>query len=296
MNHYPENSPFNPANESAYLYWRSDKLARHPVVIEELLVRIHDPFNVNDREKQLLHDKISQCNMAIYQIAQHPEYATDKSFLYELGKQFGLKELDNNLYADEDAISSLKVTPDKAGKGYIPYTNRPIAWHTDGYYNTGQKQVRAMLLHCVTPAAEGGKNQLLDHEMAYLMLRDKNPAYIEALSRPDAMSIPANIQEGKTIRDAVSGPVFSTDDKGHLHMRYTARTRSIEWLDDPMVLEAKEALLEILKTPSPYHFEGKLEAGQGLICNNVLHTRTAFEENSDRMLYRARYFDRISEV
>ncbi len=296
MNSYPDNSPFNPANEPAYLHWRTNKLANHPVALEELLVEINDPFHVTDQEKQQVQKRISQCNMAIYQIEPHSDHSLDKSFLDQLGKQFGLSHLDNNLYADEDAISSLKVTAAKAGKGYIPYTNRPIAWHTDGYYNTGKTQVRAMLLHCVQPSAEGGSNQLLDHEMAYLMLRDKSTAYIEALSQPEAMSIPANTQDGKIIRDAVSGPVFSVDTRGYLHMRYTARTRSIEWLDEPLVLEAKEALQQILKTPSPYHFEGKLEAGQGLICNNVLHTRTAFEEGSDRLLYRARYFDRISDA
>ncbi len=294
MNNFPENSPFNPDNETAYLHWRTDKLASHPVAIEELLVNIDNPFDVSRLEKQQILDLINRCNMAIYQVESRPEHAKDKSFLDQLGNQFGLSHLDNNLYADEDAISSLKVTAEKAGKGYIPYTNRPIAWHTDGYYNTGQTQVRAMLLHCVHPAAEGGSNQLLDHEMAYLMLRDQNPAFAKALSRPDAMSIPANIQDGKTIRAAVTGPVFSVDPEGCLHMRYTARTRSIEWLDEPLVSEAKEALLELLKTPSPYHFEGKLEAGQGLICNNVLHTRTGFEEGSERLLYRARYFDRIS--
>ena len=294
MNNYPANSPFNPDNETAYLHWRSNKLLNHPVALEELLVNINDPFHVTESEKQQLHELINRCNMAIYQITPRPEHAEDKSFLDELGPQFGLSHLDNNLYADEDAISSLKVTAEKAGKGYIPYTNRPIAWHTDGYYNSDETQVRAMLLHCVTPSAEGGRNQLLDHEMAYLMLRDKNPEYIKALSRADAMSIPANIQDGRVIREAVSGPVFSTDCQGNLHMRYTARTRSIEWQDDPLVQEAKDALLEILKTPSPYHFEGKLKAGQGLICNNVLHTRSAFEEDSDRLLYRARYFDRIS--
>ena len=151
-----------------------------------------------------------------------------------------------------------------------------------------------MLLHCVFPAREGGSNRLLDHEMAYLMLRDRNPEYVKALMSDNAMSIPANIQDGKKIRDAVTGPVFSVDHYGHLHMRYTARTRSIEWQHESMVLEAKDALLEILKSNSPYHFEGKLNSGQGLLCNNVLHTRTPFEADSDRLLYRARYFDRIT--
>jgi hypothetical protein len=49
-----------------------------------------------------------------------------------------------------------------------------------------------------------------------------------------------------------------------------------------------------LTTPSPWHFKGKLEAGQGLLCNNVLHTRSGFNDGEQsRLLYRARYFDRI---
>jgi len=40
-----------------------------------------------------------------------------------------------------------------------------------------------------------------------------------------------------------------------------------------------------------------LRAGQGIICNNVLHSRSAFTDAADsgqvRLLYRARYHDRI---
>ncbi len=34
----------------------------------------------------------------------------------------------------------------------------------------------------------------------------------------------------------------------------------------------------------------------GLVCNNVLHDRTGFTESADRrrLLYRARYYERIS--
>ncbi|MDH3512590.1 MAG: taurine catabolism dioxygenase TauD, partial [Gammaproteobacteria bacterium] len=39
-----------------------------------------------------------------------------------------------------------------------------------------------------------------------------------------------------------------------------------------------------------------LQPGQGLISNNVLHNRTAFEDGPSRkrLLYRARFFDRIN--
>ena len=38
-----------------------------------------------------------------------------------------------------------------------------------------------------------------------------------------------------------------------------------------------------------------LAPGQGLICNNVLHDRTGFHDNGPaRLLYRGRYYDRIT--
>ncbi len=37
------------------------------------------------------------------------------------------------------------------------------------------------------------------------------------------------------------------------------------------------------------------EPGWGLICNNVLHTRTGFADGQPpRLLYRARYYDRLA--
>jgi hypothetical protein len=43
-----------------------------------------------------------------------------------------------------------------------------------------------------------------------------------------------------------------------------------------------------------------LQAGEGLLCNNVLHNRTAFKDSDDptqtRLLYRGRYFDRVGRT
>ena len=288
-----QNSPFNLGDHSAYLSWRADKLANYPICLEEIIVPVKNPHQLSDDEKQQLADCIRRCNMAIYRVTDSHIDIINKNVLADIGKQFGLHNLDNNLHADEDAISSLSVSRDDSKKAYIPYTNKPIAWHTDGYYNTGESQIRAMLLHCARPAEEGGENQLIDHEMVYMMLRDRDPGFVRTLSETDVMGIPENIENGKKIRDAVTGPVFSTDAQGHLHMRYTARTRSIFWKDTAEVKAAREALEDILKTPSYYHFEGKLQAGDGLICNNVLHTRKRFNEDSQRLLFRGRYFDRI---
>ncbi len=114
----------------------------------------------------------------------------DKECRAAARRQFGLASLDRNWLADDDGVSQVTVTGE-AGRGeYIPYTNRPIRWHTDGYYNPPQRTIRAMVLHCVARAAEGGENALLDHEIAYLMLRDADPAHVRALMQADAMTIP----------------------------------------------------------------------------------------------------------
>ena len=44
--------------------------------------------------------------------------------------------------------------------------------------------------------------------MAYILLRDENPDYIRALMQPDAMTIPANVEQGIEIRPHRPGRCF----------------------------------------------------------------------------------------
>jgi hypothetical protein len=78
-------------------------------------------------------------------------------------------------------------------------------------------------------------------------------------------------------------------------MRYTARTRSIQWKEDAATRDAVAFLERFLASDSPHIFRLRMEAGMGLVCNNVLHDRAGFidEPGSPRLLYRARYLDRI---
>lgn len=286
-------SPFDLDNPDAYRAWRDAKLQGYPQSLTELVVEISDPRNLSPAEHQALLDRCRKTNMAIYasRIGADP----DKDSVRLLGRQFGLERLDDNLGADEDAISSISVQSDAFHQGYIPYTDRPIAWHTDGYYNAPDRQVHAMVLHCVRPAARGGDNDLLDQEIAYILLRDRDPAYVRALMHPEAMTIPANLLDGGPPRPARMGPVFSVRPDGHLHMRYTDRSRSILWRSDPLTQAAVGDLKAILHESSPWHFRGHLESGHGLLANNVLHTRTAFTNSpAERLLYRGRYYDRIA--
>lgn len=288
---------FDLDNATAYAAWREAKLATHPRRLEDLLVEVADPRRLTFAEREALLARCGVANMALY--ASRTGSDPDKDIPRLLGRQIGLVNLDANRLADDDGISPLAVAPAGTRTEFIPYTDRGIKWHTDGYYNTLDRQVRGLLLHCVQSAESGGENRLMDHEIAYILLRDENPDYIRALMAPDAMTIPPRLEEGEVARAAQPGPVFSVYPDGHLHMRYTARTVSIEWHDDPATKGAVAALERLLAdADSPYVFRGRLEPGMGLVCNNVLHDRSAFSdsETRKRLLYRARYFDRITDA
>jgi len=292
------NSPFLFEDEQTYQNWRAQKLAGYPQDASELIVEIADPRAVSKSEKMLMLDLLNRCNMLIYN--SKLGHLEDKDIPRKLGEQLGLQHLDPNMLADDDGITSLSVVPGKLKRGYIPYSDRRLLWHTDGYYNKPEQQIRAFILHCVRPANEGGSNALVDPEMLYIQLRDTNPDYIRALMHPEAMTIPANTESGEITRPAQSGPVFSLDFATNcLHMRYTARTRSIEWRDDPLTKQAVNCLARLLDDENPYVFNHILASGQGLICNNVLHSRTAFSDTTadggGRLLYRARYYERVSD-
>jgi hypothetical protein len=225
--------------------------------------------------------------------------AIEKTALVVLAAQLGLTRIDRTLCTEEDGITALQVATSGQSQDYIPYTDKPINWHTDGYYNAPHQQVFALMMHCVRPSLRGGENMLLDHEMAYLQLRDKNPQYIEALMEEDVMTIPANVQDGVELRPQHRGPVFSVH-QGILHMRYTARARNILWKESVLVREALQELTQLFNADSPYVFHHRLSVNQGVICNNVLHNRTGFVEGEtlaeQRLLYRIRFYDRVSGV
>ncbi|MDH5767000.1 MAG: TauD/TfdA family dioxygenase [Gammaproteobacteria bacterium] len=288
------NNPFRLDNDRDYQLWREQKLVDYPQTVDELTVSL-SAAQASEEELRQLVSVIDKTNLALYRVA-NPDLA-DKVFVRQLGQALGLERLDGNLCADEDDITSLQVVDSGRHSGYIPYTSRRLSWHTDGYYNTPEQQIRAIVMHCAQPAANGGENLLLDHEVVYIQLRDENPRYIKALMADDAMAIPPNTENGEEIRGWQSGPVFSVHQQtGALHMRYTARTRNIKWADDEVTREAVAFIDACLKPDNPYVFKHRLAAGEGIICNNVLHNRTGFEDDSrhKRLLYRARYFDRVA--
>jgi len=289
------NSPFDLTSETGYRAWRTAKLAAYPRSGDELIVPLADPRQLSAAETVAIESCCARANMAIYRSSHLP--AADKSIPRQLSLQLGLVRLEGNYLADEDGLSSITPASDEHGvRGeFIPYTPKPINWHTDGYYNALDRRILGMTLHCVQDAESGGENALLDHEIAYLQVRDVNPDYVAALMQADAMTIPARMDEGNVARPAQSGPVFAVDPvQGFLTMRYTARTRSIVWKDDAITQAAVRTLADILAS-SEYILNARLQPGMGLLCNNVLHTRSGFSDSPGRrrLLYRGRSYDRL---
>jgi alpha-ketoglutarate-dependent taurine dioxygenase len=290
--------PFDLDDDAAYQHWRQAKLRQQPRHVDELIVDVADPRALSEAERSALLQRIRRANMALY---RSPVTAADKGLPRRLGAQLGLQRLDGNWLADEDGISRITVAPasdrpDRLAAAFIPYTDRAIQWHTDGYYHPQARRIHGMILHCVQPAREGGETTLMDHELAYIALRDTDPRWVRALMADDAMTIPARLDDAGEARAAQSGPVFAVDDySGALHMRYTARTRSIEWKPDACTREAVDFLRELLGREGPPCWRLRLRCGMGLVGHNVLHARSAFVDDpgAPRLLYRARYLDRV---
>jgi hypothetical protein len=291
-------SPFDLDHEPAYQHWRAHKLQHYPTTLEEITVPIADPFAITAAERQALLACCSRANMALYRTASDTD--PDKRIPYAiLASLVGSPlNIDCNEGADAGGVTSITVVENGPSSHYIPYRPEPIQWHTDGYYNTTEEQIYSLILHCVHPSARGGSNGLLDHELAYIHLRDQNRHWITALMHPEAMTIPARVEQGVTVRPARSGPVFSVTPAGQwLHMRYTARLRNIQWRTDPVTTEAVAALRRLPDELASRILRGTLAPGWGLVCRNILHDRAPFQEDPalpGRLLYRIRCFDRIA--
>lgn len=295
----PTSGPFSLDDEAAYRRWREEKLALPAPRPDDVLVEITDPARPSRAEISALSRALSRHNMALYAISPRDERESRRA-VADLARTTGLRRYERHRSAGDDGIVAIRVTDAPRQAGFIPYTDRPIGWHTDGYYAWGgpDQAIASMILHCVRPAREGGVNALLDPEIAYIRLRDRDPALVSALMRDDAMLIPPCEEEDGSVRGETVGPVFWVDPvSGRLGMRYTARKRNISWAADPVTRAAAAALVEIT-TDDPAILRARLEPGMGLIADNVLHDRTGFVDADDagdgRLLLRLRSYDRIA--
>ncbi|MGE5154825.1 MAG: TauD/TfdA family dioxygenase [Bdellovibrio bacteriovorus] len=291
---HPFEIPDNPSHLAAYGAWRDRRLAAYPATPEDLRVELGSLAAPSPAERAAIARRIALYNLALVAVPVHQ--ITPEAIL-AFGCALGLNTADSNLFADHRAVSTIAAGGADERADYIPYTTKPLSWHTDGYYNPAHAQVRAWTLFCLRQASAGGVNSLLDPEIAYIHLRDQSPELVRALAHPRAFTIPANRRGSQVLRAESTGPVFSFD-QGHLHMRYSARSRNVEWRATPETQAAREALDRLFSSPCSYIFTHTLRPGEGLVSNNVLHNRTGFADvggpREGRLLYRVRYLERVA--
>ncbi|MFZ1680036.1 MAG: TauD/TfdA family dioxygenase [Rhizobiaceae bacterium] len=294
----PADSPFRLENERAYRAWRDRKLHAAESALTEPFIEIADPERPSPAEIDSIRAACRANNMALYRMpALKGDESRTRQAMRALSAALGLGRFEDHRSAGPDGIVPIEVADTGGRAGFIPFSTRAINWHTDGYYSYRgpDRLIRAMVLHCVRDAADGGENGLLDQDVAYIRLRDDNPAHIEALMHPEAMTIPSFDDAEGPSHGAVAGPVFVVNGD-HLTMRYTIRKRNIEWREDAALDRARNLLADVLEA-DPLIRRARLNPDDGVACNNVLHDRRAFNNaedgNKGRLLLRIRSYDRI---
>ena len=289
-----ETSPFDLGDRDAYSRWKEAKLKDYPTKIEDLQVEVNDPRKFSKSELEALIKCCRKTNMAIYvgKTGTDP----DPEIPLSVGRQFGVYNINKNWLADDNALSSLTLNENPIKDPLAPYTNSALNWHTDGYYNSNNEQIQSMMLHSVQRAAIGGENSFLDHEIAYILLRDENPDHILALMQKNVLSIPPRKSGGNLVRKKVTGPVFRITNSGNLHMRYTIRKKNVIWRKNYVTESAQIALKQILDRETSFVFRTILKPGSGLVSNNIIHARSSFVDDKihKRHFFRSRYFDRLN--
>jgi len=286
-------SPFLLENEGAYQAWRARKLGLRERLAADRVFVLDAAGRLPAALRSEVRLQVSAHGFAIFETRG----SFDQQAFLALNRDFGLLHPDSSPGDADGAVTALRVVDESDLRSrYIPFTSRALNWHTDGYYNPPPRRINAFALYCVSQARRGGGNFLFDHELMYLMIRDREPGLLAALMADDMMRIPANLQDDHLLRAEETGPVFSLQADGRgINMRYTSRPRNILWKSDRRSRRALDLVREIL-VDGGAAVELRLKDGQGMVCNNILHGREAFRDLAEqpaRLVYRARYLDAI---
>ena len=276
------------------------KVSAYPPNPDETIVTVDNPITLSKVERSAILNHIAERNYVVYQYDEGDPSL--QSGYQHICHQLGLVNAVTNPASDEQGVTAIEAVEENSynASRYIPFSTKALNWHTDGYYNEADQTIRAFVLHCRQSALSGGITSLIDHELIFALLYQQNPDWIEALAQNDVLTVPPNIHNGRTLRTEFTGAVFQCDPvTGRLVMRYTERKRNIKWRDDVLVAEALDAIQALLRSHSHWVTRIKLEPGQGIIANNVLHSRSAFcnpdgSATKGRKLERIRFSDQVN--
>jgi len=144
--------------------------------------------------------------------------------------------------------------------------------------------VKASLLLCETPAAEGGDTTLFNSSKAFAELAEVDLAAARALATPGSLVRQANVN-GCT--DANRGPAFTAVDGGLLS-RYSVTDTDSWAVPDGVPEENLRRGIDFLAAaagpPSRHYLQLRLDRGQAIVFDNtrISHGRTAYSDSGTR--------------
>ncbi|WP_311949419.1 2-trimethylaminoethylphosphonate dioxygenase [Halomonas piscis] len=170
-------------------------------------------------------------------------------------------------------------------RGLEPHTDNPYRDPIPGY----------IWLHCLTNAADGGDNTLVDGYRAAEVLRERNPDAFDALTRV----WPTFCYRDDTTHLESEGPLIELNSRGEtVRVRYSNRTERVPALpaDELEAYYAARQEFYQLITGDELTVHLKLNPGQMLIMDNyrLFHGRRAYELAGGVRHMRQGYVDRDS--
>ena len=244
------------------------------------------------QEKQALLSALARDASCVYALAD----AVTEAYLLQLAGALGLRTLDTTVTATSGQLTTIGVNQRGDKASYVPYSERALGWHTDGYYNAATAAVRSFLLHCVCPAASGGLNQFVDPRRVLARIAAEEPQLLDVLAQKDCLTIPANVRAGREVRAAITTAVFARSSEGQLMTRYTERSRHVNWSHAAESSGAVTTMRSAIRAEARALPSIKLEANCGVLSMNALHCRTAFSDAhaAPRTILRGRFAEAIA--
>ena len=275
--------------------WRDAKLRGHPTRVEDLIVDVVDPRRLSQAERAALLQRCASANMAVY---RSPVTAADK----ELPRRLGFSSACSGSTATGWPTKTASRDHRRAQPGDAGAAGPSSPTPTARSIGTRMATTTRAAAHPLDDPAlresrpQGGENTLMDHEMAYIALRDANPALGARADGRRCDDHPgAHGRGGRGPRGAERAGVLGRPADGALHMRYTARTRSIVWKDDPATRAAAPSCSRCSTATLPYLFACRSgRHGHRGQQRAARPHRLCRPPSRPRLLYRARYLDRIA--
>lgn len=267
----------------------AEQLAPTPIRFPGTVKTAHQYIQDESEQLNAICHAVRLNGFAYYQWTDTPE--DPASALTNLLEALSLSGGDSGVIRESAELSLLQDLSGTPKGRFPPYQSSAMGWHTDGYYNAQQDAIRSFSLHCIEAAASGGALRLMDDNLLILALFKEDIDLIALLSHPEAMTLPANKDDLGHNRPDRTVAMIQKQNDNSLTMRFTTRSKNIQWRCAATRAAAEHAANLIDQHP---HWQTRLllRCGEGVITRNVLHTREPFQDvanGASRKVLRGRF-------